>query len=135
MTDLLSRVEEQYARWRSAMTRRDVAWFERVEHEDFRYTGSDGTRKRKSDHIAQVTSALEAEFRTDIRTVDQYGDTVVVTGDHWARTRLDPSRAGLSAQIVRKMSEGISYAFTSVWLVTDGGFRLLAHHTSELPDT
>lgn len=131
MTAVIREVERLYADWRQAMRSRDVAWAERTEHENFRYTGSDGTRKGRADHVAQITSAVDAEFRTEIVSADDYGDAIVVTGNHWVRSEVNPSRAGLSAEIVDKMRRGIEYAFTSVWVRAGGELSLVAHHTSE----
>ncbi|WP_033293112.1 nuclear transport factor 2 family protein [Amycolatopsis jejuensis] len=128
---LAEEIDDVYRQWRTAMSQRDSAWVERTEHANFHYTGSDGTRKGKRDHIRQVTSARDAEFRTKIRTVDEYGDTVVVTGDHWARAEVDADQADLAPEIVRAMAAGIDYAFTSVWIREAGELRLAAHHTSE----
>ena len=131
MSDLAAEVEEIYRQWRAAMSSCDAAWVERTEHDNFRYTGSDGTRKNRPEHVRQLTSGRGGEFRTRILTVDQYDDTVVVTGDHWARVEVDPDQAALTPDIVRAMAAGIDYAFTSVWVRQGGGLRLVAHHTSQ----
>lgn len=129
--DLLVEFERIYADWRAAMSRRDRTFLERMEHDDFRYTGTDGTIKYKDDHLDQITSAVRGEFDTTLDCVRQYGSVVVVAGRHFAKVETDDS-SGLSEAVRDRMRQGMRVAFTTVWLDSPHGWQAVAHHTSEI---
>ena len=68
--------------WGEAIVRHDVDFLERIEADDYTYTGPDGALTHKADEIAGAKAAyvqIDSFKHTDIK-VHVYGDSAVVTG-------------------------------------------------------
>ena len=119
----LMRIENEIG---DANIRRDKAYFERVEADEFIFTDSAGGITTKAEDVASLDKP-PGEFRLVSYTVDEmkvldYGKTAVVTG----RT-ITVSR-GKDREVTNKSR------FTDVFVKRSGRWQLVAGHSSRIRD-
>jgi len=110
--------------WAEAWVKRDVAFFERVEADDYTYTSSSGEVWTKAKDLAFVKSLKpgRAGYSQVIAEMDVrvYGDVAVVTG----RDVIKETREG--KEITRQER------WTNTWVKLDGRWQCVAGHSSEI---
>lgn len=122
------------AEWQDAFgPRKNVEVLERVHHPEFVWTGADGSRMNRTEHIAaELQSDITNEI-VELRTVARSGSAVsvgrirlggVFRSDTADRSTLDQindatAQAGL-----------IEIAFTMTWIREDIGWQVIAVHFS-----
>jgi hypothetical protein len=109
----------------TANVRRDKAFFERVEAEEFIFTDSAGGTTTKAEDVASLDKPA-GEFKLVSYEVDEmkvfvYGKTAVVTG------RVTTVSRGKDREITSKSR------FTDVFVRRSGRWQIVAGHSSRLP--
>lgn len=117
----LREVDSQWNRLRLAS---NTAALGALLDDDFVLTHSDGRVQHKADYLADLDRRTRVNHAIDNHDVEvrRHGDTAVVTG----RT----VQNGIGEQ---GPFQGI-FRFTRVWVLHDGRWRLLASHSSRLPE-
>lgn len=108
----------------AANVRRDKAYFERIEADEFIFTDSGGGLTTKAEDVASLDKPA-GEFKLVSYTVDDmqvrlYGNTAVVTG------RATTISRGKDREIVGKSR------FTDVFVKRGGRWQIVAGHSSRL---
>lgn len=108
-----------------ANIRRDKAFFERVEADEFIFTDSSGGITTKAEDVASLDKPA-GEFKlvsyvVDDMRVNIYGKTAVVTG------RVTTVSRGKDREITNKSR------FTDVFVKRSGRWQIVAGHSSRLP--
>jgi hypothetical protein len=108
----------------AANVRRDKAFFERVEADEFIFTDSGGGTTTKAEDVASLDKPA-GEFKlisyeVDDMKVSVYGNTAVVTG------RTTTTLKGKDREIVNKSR------FTDVFVRRDGRWQIVAGHSSRI---
>ena len=108
----------------AANVRRDKAFFERVEADEFTFTDSGGGVTTKAEDVASLDKPA-GEFKlisyeVDDMKVSVYGKTAVVTG------RTTTTLKGKDREIVNKSR------FTDVFVRRDGRWQIVAGHSSRI---
>jgi ketosteroid isomerase-like protein len=109
----------------AANVRRDAAFFERVEAEEFVFTDSGGGVTTKAEDVAGVKAPPNPDVKLLAYDVDDmqvrlYGDTAVVTGRVTTR------------QLVKGEERTGKSRFTDVFVRRDGRWQLVAGHSSRM---
>ena len=110
----------------AANVRRDKAFFERIEADEFIFTDSAGGLTTKADDIASLDKPA-GEFKLVSYDVDDmkvrvYGDTAVVTG------RTTTKLQSQDREVINRSR------FTDVFVKRDGRWQLVAGHSSRLTE-
>jgi ketosteroid isomerase-like protein len=108
--------------WADAWVKSDVAFFERIEADDYTYTACEGSVWTKAQDLALLKSGqdvITSWVLADMK-VRVYGDAAVVTG----RTTVKETWKGkdVSGQ----------YRYTDTWVKRAGRWQLVASHTSKI---
>lgn len=116
-------LREVDAQWNRLRLASDGAGLDALLVDDFVLTHSDGKVQLKRDYIADLARRTRVNHAIDNHDVEvrRYGDTAVVTG--------------------RTVQHGVgeqgpfsgAFRFTRVWVMQDGQWRLVASHSSRLP--
>lgn len=110
-----------------ANIKRDKAFFERIEAEEFIFTDSSGGLTNKAQDVASLDSPPGAfklvSYVPDEMTVHVYGDTAVVTGRVTTEGR-NADRAVTSRS-----------RFTDVFVKRQGRWQIVAGHSSRIRET
>jgi hypothetical protein len=109
----------------AANIRRDKAFFERVEADEFIFTDSGGGITMKAEDVASLDKPA-GEFKLVSYDVDEmkvfvYGKTAVVTG------RVTTVSRGKDREVTNKSR------FTDVFVRRDGRWQIVAGHSSRIP--
>ena len=109
----------------AANVRRDAAFFERVEADEFVFTDSGGGLTTKAEDVAGVKAPPNPDARLLAYDVDDvqvrlYGDAAVVTGRVTTR------------QLVKGEERTGRSRFTDVFVRRDGRWQLVAGHSSRI---
>jgi hypothetical protein len=109
----------------AANIRRDKAFFERVEADEFIFTDSGGGITMKAEDVASLDKPA-GEFKLVSYDVDEmkvfvYGKTAVVTG------RVTTVSRGKDREVTNKSR------FTDVFVRRDGRWQIVAGHSSGIP--
>lgn len=112
------------ARWNALRLTSDTAGLDALLADDFVLTHSDGKVQYKREYLADLARGTRINHAIDNHDVEvrRHGDTAVVTG----RTE----QHGVGAQGPFRGA----FRFTRVWIARDGQWRLVASHSSRLPD-
>jgi uncharacterized protein DUF4440 len=109
----------------AANIRRDKAYFDRIEADEFLFTGSNGGITTKAEDLAgldEPASSTLDSYVVDDMTVKVYGATAVV----WGRSTVaGHSGSGTPFRIQSR--------FTDTFVVRDGRWQLVAGHSSRIP--
>ena len=114
-----------------ANIRRDKAYFERIEADEFIFTDSSGGLTTKAEDVASLDKPA-GDFKLVAYDVDQmkvkiYGKTAVVWGRSTTTVK-GKDKDGKDREIVR------SSRFTDVFIKRNGRWQLVAGHASRIPD-
>lgn len=109
-----------------ANIKRDKAFFERIEAEEFIFTDSGGGITTKAEDVASLDKPA-GEFKlvsydVDDMKVSVYGKTAVVTGETTTVSR------GKDREIISKSR------FTDVFVKRGGRWQIVAGHSSRIPE-
>jgi ketosteroid isomerase-like protein len=117
-------LREVDAQWNRLRLASDTAGLGALLVDDFVLTHSDGKVQHKADYLADLHRRTRVNHAIDNHDVDvrRHGDTAVVTG----RT----VQHGVGEQ---GPFRGV-FRFTRVWRLQNGQWRLLASHSSRLPE-
>jgi ketosteroid isomerase-like protein len=110
------------ASWNSLRLESDVEGLERLLGDDWVLTHSDGRVQDKADYLMELSSRTRANQVIENLDVEVrlQGDTAVVTGTSvQAGTRNGQPWSG-------------RFRFTRTWILRDGGWRMLASHSSRI---
>ena len=109
----------------AANVRRDAAFFERVEADEFVFTDSGGGLTTKAENVASVRKPANPDVKLLAYDVDDvqvrlYGDAAVVTGRVTTR------------QLVKGEERAGRSRFTDVFVRRDGRWQIVAGHSSRI---
>lgn len=112
------------ARWNRLRLASDTAGLDALLVDDFVLTHSDGKVQYKRDYLADLERRTRVNHAIDNHDVEvrRHGDTAVVTG------RTEQHGVGEHGPF-----RG-AFRFTRVWLLRGGEWRLVASHSSRLPE-
>jgi ketosteroid isomerase-like protein len=110
------------ATWNEMRMKPDVAGLDRLLADDWMLTHSDGRVQYKADYLDELRTSTRRNQgigNEDLR-VRRYGDTVVVTG------------TSVQSGISNGQPWSGRFRFTRVWVQRDGGWKLIASHSSRI---
>ncbi len=119
--DALARADTS---WNELRLRADVAGLDRLLAEDWQLTHSDGRVQTKADYLRELATSQRSNQAIGNEGVQmrRYGDTAVVTG----------------TSVQSGTSKGVPwngrFRFTRVWILRDGGWRMIASHSSRIAE-
>jgi ketosteroid isomerase-like protein len=102
----------------------DVAGLDRLLADDWMLTHSDGRVQYKADYLDELRTSTRRNQgigNEDLR-VRRYGDTVVVTG------------TSVQSGISNGQPWSGRFRFTRVWVQRDGGWKMIASHSSRIAE-
>ena len=117
-------LHEVDAQWNRLRLASDTAGLGALLVDDFVLTHSDGKVQHKRDYLADLDRRTRVNHAIDNHdvVVNRYGDTAIVTG------RTEQNGVGEQGPF-----RG-SFRFTRVWVLQEGAWRLVASHSSRLPE-
>ena len=108
-----------------ANVRRDKGFFERIEADEFLFTGSDGSVTTRQEDLASLERPSEAQLLSDVpdsMMVRVYGEAAVVWGRTTVAIRLK------DGTVVTRQNR-----FTDLFVWRDKRWQLVAGHSSRIP--
>ena len=105
---------------------RDYKFFDRVEAEEFIFTGADGSLLKKQEDLKELKEPATPDltllaYEADEMNVLLYEKTAVVTGRVTTKRRFKGTESSSQSR------------FTDVFVLRDGRWQIVAGHSSRLP--
>ncbi|HZH44306.1 MAG TPA: nuclear transport factor 2 family protein [Lysobacter sp.] len=110
--------------WNTLRLKPDVEGLDRLLADDWLLTHSDGRVQDKADYLGELRTRSRSNqqiLNEDVR-LRRYGDTAVVTG------------TSVQSGVSNGQPWSGRFRFTRVWVLRDGVWRMVASHSSRLPE-